>query len=133
MLYIDLSMKHTCSVLVLSCIDFRFQSSIRNFLIGIGLENDYDLLTRPGSSKDIDEALIGNIGLSLRLHGIKKVLVIHHQNCGAYGESLISGSGDELNKHKSDMQTNTKILKDKFPEMEFETYFANLLGEIVKV
>lgn len=60
-------------------------------------------------------------------------MVIHHQNCGAYGERLISGSIEELEKHKGDMQANIELLKEKFPGLEFEAYFANLSGEIVKV
>lgn len=126
-------MDHQCEALVLICIDYRFQTFIRNWLVENGLENKYDLIARPGGGKDTEELLLLSVGLSLKLHGIKKVIVIQHQNCGAYGSELVSGSKEELDKHRSDLAISVELMRRRFPGLGFETYFMKLDGTIVNL
>ncbi len=126
-------MSHQCEALVLICIDYRFQTFIRNWLVKNGLENKYDLIARPGAGKGASELLLEDVGLSRRLHGIKKVIVIQHQNCGAYGQGLVSGSKEELDTHRSDVAINVELMRKRFPDLGFEMYFMNLDGTVIKI
>jgi len=124
---------HGCEALVISCIDFRFQTTIREWLVRNGLSNEYDLFAKPGASKGADESLLENIGLSKKLHDIKMVIIIHHQNCGAYGPALISGSPEELETHITELNKAESLIKARFSDLQVQKYFAKLDGTMERV
>lgn len=85
-------MAHGCRALVVNCIDFRFQTAVRKFLVGRGLEDDYDLAGLAGSGKalsydDDDERshLLKQVGISRQKHGISEVYLFQHLDCAAFG------------------------------------------------
>jgi carbonic anhydrase len=78
-------MNHHCRALAISCIDFRFVSKVRKYLVDQGLEGNYDLVSLPGASLAIDEAMKA-VEISNRLHQPSEVYLFDHEDCGAYGE-----------------------------------------------
>lgn len=126
---------HTCDLLVICCIDFRFQEALRNFL-NEKHRGDYDLVCLAGAAKNLvsgsdrsQAVLFDQIEISKKLHRIKKILLINHQNCGAYGKSLTSGSSQEKKVHKADLSKAREKIITLFPKLEVFLYFIEFTEE----
>lgn len=119
-------MSHNCEAAVVTCIDFRFQNNLENWLhehVGVG---QYDRISWAGAVKNWEQVAV-QIGLSKKLHSIKKVILINHEDCGAYG------AAGTLEKHTQDLKASKDALQAAFPELSVELYFAKLGGEIEQV
>ena len=80
-----MSPSHSCKALVISCIDFRFITNQRDYLNTSGLKDNYDLITVPGASLNI-EKIEDSIDTSFKLHNPDEVYIFDHIDCGAYGK-----------------------------------------------
>ena len=77
--------------MVLSCMDPRFQPIVNNYLKKRKLNGKYSAFTIAGSAigvtaskfKKWHKSFWDNIHISIKLHKIKKLIVINHQDCGA--------------------------------------------------
>ena len=87
-------MAHTCKALVFRCMDFRLAPEDLSLLLGKAgyPKNSYDAVSVAGAGKDLlsanageSEMLLKQIKLSQKLHCISEVVVLYHDNCGAYG------------------------------------------------
>lgn len=117
---------HSCSALLISCIDFRIQPAVEAWARqNLGPQN-YDRVALAGGVKDFP-AIMDQIDLSVKLHGIKKVILTNHEDCGAYGEQ-----GTE-EKHRRDLLSAAAAVTSKYPSLQVETYFVTLFGEFVSV
>jgi carbonic anhydrase len=122
-------MTHNAKALVISCIDFRFQSHIRKFLVDRGLENNYDLVCLAGSVKNIDDFLLNQIKISSDLHHIEEIILINHQDCGAYGLEVTGDVEQEI--HSQDLKKAKEIISQTFPSIRAENislYYFRLDG-----
>ncbi len=126
---------HNCNLLVVSCIDFRFQEHLRNFLEK-DYKGNYDLVCLAGSAKNFisggeadKETILKQVKISENLHHIKKVFLINHQNCGAYGSSIVSGSREEKEIHRKDLISAKEEIKKFFPDLEVLLYFIEFETE----
>jgi len=129
---------HTCEAVVLHCIDFRFRNMLTVYLQQRFPEG-YDLVSVAGSVKRLAEDSLENnfvldqIRVSNRLHEPKTIMLIQHEDCGAYGGSKAFASFDEeSNTQKSELEKAELILKKEFPQT-IEKYLARLSGEIVSL
>lgn len=116
-------------VTVCSCIDFRFQKFIGQFVNENGWEQKHDRISIAGCTKDI--GLFKNeIDISMRLHHPQKIILLHHEDCGAYGGSKNFPSFEgELEANRQSMsQAKTKI-QGKYPDIIIEGYFTLISGE----
>ncbi len=110
--------QHKCEAAVLSCIDFRFiQDLCRHLKEDVGVLS-FDLLTMAGSAKDLIEGGVGkytllrDLRISRSLHNIKKIVIVHHLDCGAYGGSKAFESREkETEFHKDQLIRARNILK----------------------
>lgn len=119
-------MSHTCQAVVITCIDFRFQEFIDKFIKEkFGIKN-HDRVTWAGGSKDIENVL-KQIQISKRLHDIKRVVFINHEDCGAYGEE------GTPKKHEEDLKKAAQIVKNDIPDVEVEAYYAKLDGKFEEI
>ena len=117
---------HTCEAVVVTCIDFRFQEYIDNWIKeNLGIKN-HDRVALAGGIKNLDQAL-GQIEVSNRLHHIKKVILINHEDCGAYGEMGTS------QKHAADLKAAKEKIKKEYPDLEVETYYLHLNGSFEQI
>ena len=86
--------------MVLSCIDPRFQPIIFNYLTKKKLKGKYSLFTVAGASigvtapkfKKWHRSFWDNFETSIKLHKIRKLIVINHCDCGA--AKIINGNKD---------------------------------------
>ncbi len=90
-----------------------------------------DLVKSPGHVPF--ESLLKQVELSSKLHEIKRVVLINHQNCGAYGPTLESGSPHEFETHSGDLRAARSLVQSRFPELKVALYFAKLDGTFVEV
>lgn len=122
---------HHCEGVVLSCVDFRFWSEVVDFVRnGLGIK-DFDFPSVPGATKAINENIdlaLNCIAIPCDLHRAKKIVLVHHQDCGAYG-GLKNFGGDkkaEQAHHEGELRkAKTKIL-EKYPDREVIMVFAGL-------
>jgi len=109
---------HECEALVITCMDFRFHEKTVQFIrdsLGI---TTFDLLTSPGAAKTVNSDVVG---LSKKLHGIKRVVIVNHATCGAYG---ISDPQEDLETQSKDLKKADAVLGDIFPDLSFQLFFA---------
>lgn len=112
---------HNCDTLLVTCIDFRFQEYIDKFIKEkVGVKN-HDRVAWAGGIKDL-EKILGQIDISNRLHHIHKVVLINHEDCGAYGEA-----GTE-EKHREDLKNALEAIKSRYPHLQVELYYLKLDG-----
>lgn len=112
---------HTCSAIVVTCIDFRLQKYIEAWLTKHVGDHQYDRVAWAGGVIDLP-GIIKQIEISSRLHHIKKVVLINHEDCGAYE---VSGSPE---KHARDLRNAKKEVEIKFPNLNVDTYYLHLDG-----
>jgi len=125
---------HACEAVVLCCIDFRFWRETLEFVekeLGI---KSFDFPSLPGAAKAINES-VGDADLAMScvsvpcdLHQAKTLVLINHQDCGAYGGSKIF-SGDETAEqkfHETELKkAKTKVLA-KYPNLNVILVYAKL-------
>lgn len=112
----------TCDYLVVSCMDFRIQPHIRAWAEQHLHDERYDYVGFAGSTKELD-IIISQIDLSSKLHRIKKVILVHHEDCGAYGTQ---GS---FEKHTADLQKARQHILERHPDLIIEAFYLKLSGE----
>lgn len=124
--------------LVLSCIDFRFLTAERYFLAGKNLWGKYDWTALAGASLAVTgfphpadaEAFWDQLDLSYRLHNIEKVIILDHQDCGAYAAmidpNLSKDPQRELEVHRDYLNQAYQLIRDRYPQLEVELYLATL-------
>ena len=136
-------MKSNYKAMVLSCIDPRFQPIVYNYLKRKKLKGKYSSFTMAGSSigvtatkfKRWHKTFWDNIDTSIKLHQIKKLIVINHRDCGA--AKIINGNKEfsrinETKIHKDSFKMIKKIFKKKYPKLSIELNIISLNGRIEK-
>ena len=130
-------MKSNYKAMVLSCMDPRFQPIVYNFLKKKKLTGRYSSFTIAGASlgvtnkkfKKWHKTFWDNIETSIKLHHIKKLIVINHLDCGA--AKIINGkkifSKDiETRIHRESLQKIKKLFKNKYPRLSIELNIISL-------
>ena len=116
--------EHICEAAVVHCIDFRFQHFLNDWLTKrFGIQN-YDRISWAGGAKDF-ASVQGQIEISRRLHKIKKVILINHEDCGAYGSS------GTMERHARDLAYAEMVIKAL--NLEVEKYYLHLDGEFERI
>ena len=127
--------------MVLSCIDPRFQPIVYNYLKKKKLNGKYSFFTIAGSAigvtankfKRWHKVFWDNFETSVKLHNIKKLIVINHRDCGAV--KIINGKKDfssinETKVHKNSFKKIKKIFKKKYPKLKIELKLISLNKKI---
>jgi len=116
---------HECDSIALICMDYRLwepnRLAVFTFLqrvAGAAGVKDLDVVALAGGAKNIldgQEAqaiVLNQIGLSVKLHAIKSVILTNYLDCGAYGED-----GNNREKLIADLRLGEAIVKRQFPEL----------------
>lgn len=110
---------HGCEAVIVTCIDFRFQEYINNWISQNFSAKSFDRVAVAGGVFDFDY-ILKQIEISKRLHHINKVVLINHEDCGAYGEAGTS------EKHAEDLNNAAAKIKEKYADLEVEAYYLHL-------
>ena len=130
-------MKFKYKAMVLSCMDPRFQPIVYNYLKKKKLIGKYSAFTIAGSAigvtaskfKKWHKTFWDNIDTSIKLHKIKKLIVINHRDCGA--AKIINGKKEfnrvnETKIHKNSFLKLRKLFKKKYPKLTIELKLISL-------
>ena len=129
--------------MVLSCIDPRFQHLVRNYLQKKKLIGKYSAFTIAGAAigvthnkfKQWHKTFYDNLGTSIQLHKIEKLIVINHKDCGAV--KIANGNKEfslvnEMKIHKESFSKIKKQIKKRFPKLKVELNLISLDSKITK-
>jgi carbonic anhydrase len=116
-----------CDAVVVCCIDFRFQKFIRRWTDENLAGKEFDLVGFAGSTKDL-ETVIKQIDISVKLHHVKQAILIHHEDCGAYGTESTP------ERHATDLRLASQKILKIYPQLEVKLMYLHLNGffEMVK-
>ena len=129
--------------MVLSCIDPRFQRLVYNNLKKKKLSGKYSAFTIAGAAvgvthnkfKQWHKTFYDNLGTSIQLHKIEKLIVINHKDCGA--AKIANGKKEfspvnEKKIHKESFSKIKKQIKKRFPKLKVELNLISLDSKITK-
>lgn len=128
-------MRHDCSTIIFHCIDFRFAADIKAYLEKENLLGDVDVVSIAGVVKNLvapaketdAEFVMRQLDISKRLHGVCKVVLMNHTDCGAYGGRKAFESDDaEHAKHASDLAAARAMILAKYPDLEVKNVLARI-------
>ena len=116
----------SCEVLVVHCIDYRLQAYLNSWLEKNPGSGNYDRVGIAGGVLDIYPVL-KQIELALRIHGIRKVILVNHEDCGAYG------SRGTFEQHKADLTEAERKIHALHTTLIIEKYYLKLDGTFERV
>jgi carbonic anhydrase len=129
--------KYQCDAAIIWCFDNRFELGFRKFLKRIGVVNSDPIkiaggarcLASPEDERD-REFVLDQIRTSMRLHGTRRVILMLHSDCGAYGglEAFAGDERAEFRHHREELQRATETLRREIPELKVERYFVDFEG-----
>lgn len=129
---------YQCDAAILWCFDHRFDLAFRKFLKRIGVSNS-DPIKVAGGAKCLAspepesdrEFVLDQIRKSMRLHDTKRVILMVHSDCGAYGGLAAGFAGDtkaEALHHEQELVRAAASLAAAIPGIEVQGYFVDFDG-----
>ena len=127
--------------MILSCIDPRFQPVVYNYLKKKKLTGKCSIFTIAGSAVGVTankfkrwhKVFWNNFDISVKLHSIKKLIVINHRDCGA--AKIINGKKEfskinETKVHHNSFKKIKKYFKKKYPKLSIELKIISLNSKV---
>lgn len=122
---------------VLWCFDYRFHRAFEKFLKRSGVVQP-DVIRIAGGAKALAspalenerEYILDQIRKSIALHATKRVVLMVHSDCGAYG-GLKAFGGDveaEVRHHEAELDRAAQVVSDAFPGIEVTACFVDFEG-----
>jgi carbonic anhydrase len=122
---------------VVWCFDHRFHAGFEKFLKRNGAVRT-DVIKIAGGAKSLvspereaDRAFVlDQIEKSIRLHATKRVILMVHSDCGAYGGLAVFGNNPsrEAVHHAGELRRAAKYVRDCIPGVEVEAYLVDFEG-----
>ena len=129
--------------LLLSCMDFRLMDDVERFMSGpLSLRNNYDHVVLAGASLGAvtdrypawNETFWGHLDVAIQLHGIHRVVVLDHRDCGAYrvilGKDLAGDPAEERKVHAAQAQALRAKILEKHPKLDVDLGLMALDGSV---
>jgi len=116
----------SCDALVIHCMDYRLQKYLNDWLDKNPGSGNYDRVAIAGGAQDIF-AVLKHIELAVRLHKIRKVILVNHEECGAYGPT------GTFERHKQDLQEAERKIHALYMNLIIEKYYLKLNGAFERV
>jgi len=129
--------RYVCDAAVVWCFDNRFETGFRKFLRRTGAEY-WDAIKIAGGTKCLAspaaeterQFVIDQIRTSMRLHQTRRVILMLHSDCGAYG-GLEAFGGDaraEAQHHQAELRKAADYLMQTIPGIQVDPYFVDFEG-----
>ena len=130
--------KYECDAAIVWCFDNRFELGFQKFLKRIGVQHS-DPIKIAGGAKTLAsperesdrEYVLDQIRKSIRLHNTKRVILMVHSDCGAYGGLAHGFGGDtraEIAHHKVELEKAAAFLEPAIPGIQVDAYFVDFEG-----
>ncbi|UJS16319.1 MAG: hypothetical protein L3J17_10365 [Candidatus Jettenia sp.] len=126
---------HWCDALVITCSDFRFTTATQEFINDrLGLKGNYDYISIPGSIHNLLNSktrsiVLNTFGVSVRLHHVKRIIILGHQDCNAgYGGSKsFSEPAAEYKAICKDLKKARRLMRIRYPHLKVYLYYGTVL------
>ncbi len=119
-------MAHNCDVIVVHCMDFRLQKYLNDWCEQTFGSNKYDRVGVAGAVSDV-YLVLKHVELSSRLHNVRKVVLVNHEDCGAYGDA------GTYERHKDDLAEAERKIRALFLNLMIEKYYLHLDGTFERI
>jgi len=120
-------MSHKTSAIVITCIDFRFQEYIDKWLDErFKSPKQFDRVALAGAIFDL-YTILKQVEISNRLHEIKTVILMNHEDCGAYGQA------GTYAKHTDDLLNAKSVIDKLYPHLNVEPVYMHMDGTVEKI
>lgn len=132
--------------LLLSCMDFRLMDDVERYMSGpLALRNNYDHVVLAGASLGAvtdrypawNETFWGHLDVAIQLHGIRRVIVMDHRDCGAYrvilGKDLAGDAAEEARVHAEKAKALRAKIVAKYEHLDVELLLMALDGSVQKI
>jgi carbonic anhydrase len=130
--------KYHCDAAIVWCFDNRFQVGFAKYLKRQGIVNS-DPIKIAGGAKSLAspehesdrEFVLDQIRKSIRLHGTRRVILMLHSDCGAYGGLAGGFGGDarlEAERQEEELRRAAECVRRALPAVEVEAYFVDFEG-----
>jgi hypothetical protein len=129
--------RYHCDAAILWCFDNRFDLGFRKFLKRIGVAHSDPIKIAGGAkclaSPELEtdrEFVLEQIRTSMRLHNTKRIILMVHSDCGAYGGlSAFGGNAEaEATHHQCELARAAANLLEAIPGVEVQGYFVDFEG-----
>ncbi len=117
---------HSCEVLVIHCMDYRLQKYLNDWLDKNPGTGNYDRVGIAGGVLDI-YLVLKHIELSVRLHKIRRVILVNHEDCGAYGPA------GTFERHRADLIEAERKIQALYLGLIVDKYYLKLDGAFEQV
>ena len=128
--------------LLLSCIDYRLVEDTERYMAKRGLRKKYDHVVLAGAALAAvtekfpawNRTFWEHLDVAIDLHGIHKVMVLDHRDCGAYktilGEDFAKDRVKETEVHASKLRELRAQVLAKHPKLAVELLLMSLNGKV---
>lgn len=128
--------------LLLNCIDFRLIKYVNAYMDGLGLTGKYDQVILAGGSLGAQNdsfpewavTFWQTLDLSIQLHGIHRVIVIDHRDCGAYklafNVDFVQVPEEETLVHTAELTALRSAIQTKHPDLKVDLGLMALDGTV---
>lgn len=126
-----------CDTAVVMCMDFRFRKESRACVrLSLGKES-FAMIGFPGASKrflEHSKSAWKAVKIACERYGCKKIIGIHHADCGAYGgtSSFIDKYNEEIFHYGELTKLREEILKE-YAHVEFVPVYVRLIENDTKI
>lgn len=114
-------MKRRCEIIVVHCMDYRIQKFLNDWISKNLPAESYDRVAIAGGVLD-EYDVLRHVDIAVRLHQIRKVVFINHEDCGAYG---IEGNDE---RHGADLRKAREKINKLFSHLDVDLFYLCLDG-----
>ncbi|HEX4748464.1 MAG TPA: carbonic anhydrase [Bryobacteraceae bacterium] len=128
---------YIADAVVIWCFDNRFQTGFCKFLKRLGAIS-IDPVKIAGGAKALGSPdreserafALDQIQKSIRLHETKRVILMVHSDCGAYGglSAFNNNPQQEAEHHERELRRAAQYVVETLPELEVAAYFVDFEG-----
>src|SRR5437763_1259979 len=128
---------YICDAVFIWCLDSNFEPGFRKMLKRIGVFQADSIRIAGGAKALVSPKyesnrlfVIDQLRIAMQLHGAKRVVLMVHSDCGAYGGLVAFGNDPrkEAENHNADLQKAAAYIKSVIPELAVEAYFIDFEG-----
>jgi len=120
-------------VLIFCCMDYRYIEAIQAFVKHKLDVAAYDLKTDAGGMKALLDGhaavrtwMLHNIRLAYQRHGVRTVILVHHEDCAAYGGSAaFKDRAKETAFHAQQLAMAASLLRAAFSRLTVRMFYAH--------
>jgi hypothetical protein len=129
--------RYQCDAAIVWCFDNRFELGFHKFLKRIGVVYSDPIKVAGGAkclaSPNVEndrEFVLEQIRISMRLHDTRRVILMVHSDCGAYGGLAAFNDDVEAERlhHRDELRLAAKHLARAIPGIEIDPYFVDFEG-----